>query len=452
MPGPGGAAAARVLARLPGDPLGAYLRLSARYGDAVRVPFTPHRSFFLLGRPEHAGHVLAANQDNYLKAFTYRPLRALVGNGLLTSEGETWRRHRRLVQPVFSRRQVAQFGPQMTAAAQRLARSWDAVPGGSLIDLTREMGALTLEIAGLALFGADLTGEAAGVSRAMVTGQRAVIATMLLPVSWGPRSTRMVKAASRLLSRDPDGIDGVAARLIAGRRAAGIAGGPPRDLLDVLLQARDEQGEPLTGTEISDELATFLLAGHETSANTLAWAFTLLSAYPAARQQLEEELDAVLGDRDPSASDIPALTWTRAVVSETLRLYPPAWTIERDALAADDVAGVPVPARSLVVISPYLVHRHPDFWPGPAGFDPRRFLPGGHGDPAIRHRYAFIPFGGGRRACVGASFAELETVIALATLARRFRLDLTASGLPAPVAQVTLRPVRHLPMRLAHRR
>lgn len=418
----------------------------------MRVPFAPRRSFFLLSRPEHAEHVLAANQDNYIKAFTYRPLRALVGNGLLTSDGQTWRRHRRLVQPVFSRRQVTQFAPHMTAAAGRLARRWAAVPDGSLVDVAREMSALTLEIAGLALFGADLAGEAAEVSRAMAVGQRAAILTMLLPVSWGPRSTRMVKAASRWLSR-AEGIDGVVARLIGGRRAAdAVPGGQPRDLLDVLLQARDEQGRPLTDTEIADELATFLLAGHETSANTLAWAFTLLSAYPAARQQLEEETDAVLGDRNPVASDVAALPWTQAAVSEALRLYPPAWTIERDALADDDVAGVPVPGRSLVVISPYLVHRHPDFWPDPAGFDPRRFLPGGHGYPAARHRYAFIPFGGGRRACVGAAFAELETVIALATFTRRFRLDLTASGLPVPLAQVTLRPGRHLPMLLRHRR
>ena len=193
---------------------------------------------------------------------------------------------------------------------------------------------------------------------------------------------------------------------------------------------RDGDGGPLTDTEIGDEVATFLLAGHETSANTLAWSLALLSAYPAARQRLEEELDTVLGGRDPDAGDVAALPWAQAVVAETLRLYPPAWTIERDALADDVVAGTPVPARSLVAISPYLVHRHPAFWPDPAGFDPRRFLPGGPADAATRHRYAFIPFGGGRRACIGSAFAELETVLVLATIARRFRLELTARGMP----------------------
>jgi cytochrome P450 len=449
--GPGGGEAARVLAGMLGDPLAGYVRLTARYGDVVRVPFAPRRSFFLLSRPEHAEHVLAANQDNYVKAFTYRPLRALVGNGLLTSEGDVWRRHRRLIQPVFSRREVAGFGPQMAEPARRLAARWDELADGSVVDVVREMSALALEIVGLALFGADLTAEAGRLSRAVGAGQRVAVLTTFLPIGWGPTSTRMVKAAARRIGRTAEGIEGPVGRLIAARRAGGEPAGQPGDLLDVLLQARDERGMPLTDDEVGDEVATFLLAGHETSANTLAWSLALLSAYPAARDRLEEELDSVLGGRDPDAADVARLPWARAVVSEALRLYPPAWTIERDALGGDDVAGTPVPARSLVAISPYLVHRHPEFWPDPAGFDPRRFVPGGDGDPATRHRYAFIPFGGGRRACVGSSFAELETVLVLATIAGRFRLELTARGMPGPAAQVTLRPGRNLPMRLRRR-
>jgi cytochrome P450 len=448
---PGRAEAARSLAGMLRDPLGGYLRLSARYGDAVRVPFAPGRYVFLLGRPEHAEHVLAVNQDNYVKAFTYRPLRALVGNGLLTSEGEQWRRHRRLVQPVFSRREVTRFGPAMTTVARRLAARWGRLADGSVINAAAEMSALALEIAGRALFGADLTGDATVLGRAMTVGQRAAMMTTLLPIGWGPRSTRIVKTVTSRLGGVPGGVDGLAGRLIAARRARTGPVHPAPDLLDVLLGARDEQGAPLTDAEIGDQVATFLMAGHETSANTLAWTLALLSAYPAARRRVEAELDEMLGGRDPVAGDVARLPWTRAVISEALRLYPPAWTIERDALAADNVAGVEVPAGSLVAISPYLVHRHPAFWADPAGFDPARFLPGGDGDPATRHRYAFIPFGGGRRACVGASFAELETTLVLATIAQRFRLDLTPRGMPAPVAQVTLRPGRNLPMTLRRR-
>src|SRR5215467_7015172 len=451
VPGPGGAEAARLLATMVRDPLGAYVRLTARYGDAVRVPFAPRRWSFLLSRPEHAEHVLAANQDNYVKAFTYRPLRALVGNGLLTSEGQMWRRHRRLIQPVFSRREVTGFGPQMTAPARRLAARWAGLAEGAPVNVAREMSALTLEIVGLALFGADLTGDAGQLGRAMSAGQRVAVLTTFLPIRWGPASTRAVRATARRLGGAAEGVEGVATRLIAARRAGGEPAEAPADLLDVLLRASDEDGRPLTDNEICDEIATFILAGHETTANALAWSLALLSAYPAARERLERELAAVLGDRDADAADVADLPWATAVVSEAMRLYPPAWTIERDALADDDVAGTPVPAGSIVAISPYLVHRHPGFWPDPAGFDPRRFLPGGDGHAGTRHRYAFIPFGGGRRACVGASFAELETVLVLATIARRFRLELTARGMPAPAAQVTLRPGRNLPMRLRHR-
>src|SRR5215468_11815347 len=297
VPGPGGAEAARLLGTMVRDPLAAYVRLTARYGDAVRVPFAPRRWSFLLSRPEHAEHVLAANQDNYVKAFTYRPLRALVGDGLLTSEGDVWRRHRRLIQPVFSRRDVTRFGPQMTAAAQRLVERWAALPDGSLVNVAQEMSALTLEVVGLALFSTDLTGDADQMGRAMSAGQRVAVLATFLPLSWGPTSTRMVKAAARRLGHTAESIESPVNRLIAARRQAAKPAGTAHDLLDVLLRAREEQDAALTDAEIADEVATFMLAGHETTANTLAWTLALLSAYPAARERLEEELESVLGGR-----------------------------------------------------------------------------------------------------------------------------------------------------------
>jgi cytochrome P450 len=459
VPGPRGSQVAAVLASLARDPLGGYVRLAARYGDTIRFSYSPGSGFYLLSRPEHAEHVLAANQDNYVKAFTYRPLRALIGDGLLTSEGDRWRQHRRLIQPVFSRRHVATFGPAMTGAAQRLTARWDSVPDGTVINVGAQMSAVTLDIVGRALFGSDLSGEANVVGRAMDAGQRVAMLATFVPLAWGPRSTRALKAVARRAGHTPEGIEGPVGRIVSARRAAAPdpdAAGPAasQDLLGVLLAARAPDGSPLTDAEICDEVATFMLAGHETTANTMSWTLALLSAYPSARQQLEAEVDSVLGERDPEAADADKLMWARAVVSEAMRLYPPAWTIERDALADDEVAGTKVPAGSLVAIPPYLIHRHPDFWPDPAGFDPRRFLADGeaapgNGQPA--HRYAYIPFGGGRRACVGTSFAELETVLVLATIARRYRLELTVRGIPAPSANVTLRPGRTLPMRLLRR-
>jgi cytochrome P450 len=468
VPGPAGREVARVLAGMARDPLATCLRVAGQYGEAARVPLAPGRALYLLTRPEYAEHVLASGQDSYVKAFTYRPLRALLGDGLLTSEGEAWRRRRRLIQPVFSRRDVLGFGPHMTVAARRLVQRWDRMPDGATVDVGQEMSALSLEIAGRALFGADLTGDAEEIRRSMTAGQWAGIAATFLPLSWGPRSTRMLRTAIHRIARTPEGVDGIARRMIAARRAAGAAapaaasadgtradgtGGqrPSHDLLAILLAARDEGGVPLNDTEIQDELITFLLAGHETSANTLCWALALLSAYPAARGRLTAELDTVLGDREPEAADAAQLPWPRAVVAEALRLYPPAWTIERDAVRGNDAAGVLIPARSTVAILPYLIQRHPEFWPNPVAFDPGRFLPGGHGDPATRHRYAYIPFGGGRRACIGSAFAELEVTLVLATIMRRYQPELTASGMPRPLAQITLRPGRRLPMRLRRR-
>jgi len=437
-PGPTGREAALIIATLLRDPLDAHVRLAARYGDAVRMPIGSSRGAFLFSRPEQAEHVFAMNQDNYVKATTYRPLRALIGNGLLTSEGEDWRRHRRLIQPVFSRRDVLRFGPAMSSATQRMLKEWDELPSGAVLKVRRQTSALALDIVGGALFGADLAGDTEEMAKAVDAGQRVAVLAALLPLPWGPRTSKALKVLARRAGGTKEGVEGMVGRLIADRRAHGSRGG---DLLDVLLAAN------LSDAEIGAEVGTFMLAGHETTANTLAWSLALLSAFPSARERLEQEVDSVLGGRGPEAGDASRLPWTAAVISEAMRLYPPAWTIERSPLADDTVAGVTVPAGSRVTISTYLVHRHREFWPDPAGFDPGRFLPGS----ADRPRYAYIPFGGGRRACVGQSFAELEAVLVLASIAQRYRLELTVRGVPAPIANVTLRPGQDLPMRLLRR-
>ena len=523
------------IARFARRPLEQYIRLFSSYGDTVRVPFMPGRSLFILSRPEYAEHVLAAAQDNYVKAFTYRPLRVLIGDGLLTSEGSTWRRHRRIIQPLFSRRHVAGFAPQITDGASRALARWDGMPAGSVVNASAELSALTLDIVGRVLFSSDLRGDVPLLGRALRSGQRAAVVATFTPVP--ERTARMV---SRMLGGPADTVADVVRRLVAARweqqppstgspaagttpegtpregtpregrareararegtacegtaaagpapagtEIAGITGpagtaaagpGPagtaaagtaaagtaaagtaaangeePRDLLGLLMAARDEDGTGLSDEEIQGEVATFLLAGHETTANALGWSLALLSAYPAARELLEEEIDALPGGRPPGAADLDRLPWATAVVNEAMRLYPPAWVIEREAVAGDAVRGVRIPARSTVAVSPYLIHRHPEFWPDPAGFDPRRFLPGADGAPGVPHRYAYIPFGGGRRGCVGAGFAQLESVLVLATLCRQYRLELTEPGLPRPEANVTLRPGRSLPMRLIRR-
>jgi cytochrome P450 len=447
-PGPRGAAAVRTLARIvTGRPLETCAGLFARYGDTLYVPVRPWQGLYILSRPDQAEHVLAANQGNYVKPFTYRPLRMMLGNGLLTAEGTAWRRHRRIIQPVFSARNVAAFAPQMDAAAQRAVSRWN---GSQVVEVASEMSALTLDIVGRALFGADLAAQAPSLGRALAAGQWLALLGAFAPIPWGPRSTRVMRAAAQQLGAG--GVQQQVERLISRSRPPGADtaqgggrnGEGPQDLLGLLMAARDADGSGLSEQEIADEIAAFLVAGHETTAMALTWSLALLSAYPQARQHLEDEVDAALGD---GPADPDKLPWTTAVVSEAMRLYPPAWTLERTATAADDVAGTPVPAGSMVAVLPYLIHRNPAVWPNPAGFDSGRFLPGA----PQRHRYAWIPFGGGKRGCIGAGFARQEAVLVLARLCRHYRLDLTGPALPRPRGFVTLRPAEPVTMRLSRR-
>jgi cytochrome P450 len=418
-----------------GRPLEACAALFARYGDTVYLPVRPWEGLYILSRPEQAEHVLAANQGNYVKPFTYRPLRVLLGDGLLTAGETTWRRHRRIIQPAFASKNVAALATDMDAAARRAVRRWDGSPA---VDVASEMSAIALDVAGRALLGTELAAPDPSAVRALAAGQRLALLGALLPLPWGPVSTRAARAAARRF-----GVGRPVERLISGQPRPDAD--RRRDLLGLLTTARDADGGGLSGQEIQDELTTFLVAGYETTAMALTWSLALLSAYPEARQRLEDEADAVLGD---GPADPGRLPWTTAVVSEAMRLYPPAWTLERTAVAGDDVCGTLVPTGSMVAVLPYLVHRNPAVWPNPSGFDPGRFLPGAQ----ERHRYAWIPFGGGKRGCVGAGFARQEAVLVLARICRHYRLDLASAGLPRPRGLVTLRPAGPVRMRLTRRR
>ena len=444
IPGPTGGTALRWWGRLARDPLSGYLGLRRRYGDAVRMPFRRGRPLLLLSRPEHAEHVLAAEQDNYVKAVTYRPLQAFLGSGLLTGDGELWARHRSIVQPVLARRHIDDFAAEIVTTASRATTRWQT--GDEVVDVAVQMRRLTLDVVGRVLFGASLGRSSGRVAHALGKVQLATTAGILLAAA-APEETPW-----RWLRRMPgvsgpaDSLDEIVTEIIAGRRRE-----PPRtvarDLLDLLLRAHDEEGSTLADDEIRDEVLTLMLAGHETTSTALTWTLALLSRFPESRRRLEAEVDEVLAGQLPAADNVERLRVTRAVIEESLRLYPPAWTIERDAVHADDVCGVPVGAGSTVVISPYLVHRHPEFWPAPDGFDPERFLSDGR-----RPRYAFMPFGGGRRVCVGAGFAMFEATLILAAIAQTCRLDLVADGMPTARALVTLQPRGPVPMRCTSRR
>lgn len=438
-PGPRGTKALFTYVGLFADPIKAYRRVAA-HGDIASMRLDRSRRFYMLSNPDHVEHVLAGNQDNYVKAFTYRAMRVVLGDGLLTAEGGSWRRHRRIIQPIFSRRHITGFAPQFRAGAERMLARWDRLPDGSVIEANDEMSALTLDVVSHALFSTDLASGSARMRDSIAWFQSGMTVLAGLGFLLTDHTIRRIKSAVR---GRLEAIDAPIQQVLNARREDRTA--PRDDLVGLLMAARDEDGSVLSDAEIRDELATFMLAGHETTAVALGWTLALLSAHPAIRDRLEDEVDSVPED----VTDPEKLPWTGAVVSESMRLYPPAWTIERDAIGDDEIGGVRITAGSTVATPPFLIHRHRATWDNPEGFDPRRFLPGAAPD---RHRYAYLPFGGGRRACIGAAFAQLEAVLLLAAITRRYRLDLVEHHLPTPIPRVSLRPGRRLPLRLRRRR
>ncbi|GAA2585386.1 cytochrome P450 [Actinomadura fulvescens] len=448
-PGPPARQLARRIVRQRQDPLRLFSGLVATYGDVVRYRLAGH-DFYILRRPEHVEHIFVSNQGKYAKSFQYRLLAIGLGEGLLTSGGERWARQRRLIQPMFAKRHLDVFAGPMTAAATDALAGWKNVPDGGRLDVAAAMNKMTLDVVGRALFGADLTEAAVRIGPALTVVLRGAIQAARLVVlapgvlSYGtPLMERMPGRWFKRLRDSLGELDAVVAELIDVRHGAAE---PGDDLLGLLLTARDpETGRGMSRCQIRDELMTFLLAGHETTANALNWTWYLLSLHVEARRRLLAEVTEVPDGRIPTAGDVERLVWTNAVVSEAMRLYPPAWILQRQATEDDEIDGHHVPAGSLVTVPPYLVHRHPDVWPNPEGFDPERFMPGADEG---RHRLAYIPFGAGRRICVGAGFARLEAVLLTAMIAQRCTFDLLPGARIRPEATVTLRPRDGLPMTL----
>jgi cytochrome P450 len=423
------------------DPLGFVAALARDYGDVVRLAMGPV-SVYLVHHPDGVKHVLQDNNQNYVKGPVIGRVKVLIGEGLFTSEGAFWRRQRRLAQPAFHRERIAGFaGTMVHRTAERLA-GWDAaVRRGEPIDVAAEMNALALTIVGETLFGRDLSGEAVEAGRALrvaleTTALRAM-SWLVSPIWWPTPRNRAFRAAVRTL-------DALVYDLIDSRRRSAA---PADDLLGMLVAARDEDtGEGMSRLQLRDEVMTFLLAGHETTAVALAWTWYLLARHPEIGEQARAETLAVLGDRAPALDDLPRLPLARMVVEEAMRLYPPVWGVGRQAIAADRIGGYDIPAGALVNLSPWVTHRHPDFWDDPERFDPERFRPGVE---RTRPRFAYFPFSGGPRLCIGETFALMEAQLVVAMMLQRYRLTLVD---PRPVVAettLTLRPRGGLSMRAA---
>lgn len=422
------------------DQLRTFERMAAT-GDAISFRVL-HKRLHLLTHPDHFRHVLVDEAKIYLKRTRgYHFLRKIVGQGLLTSEGEFWLRQRRIAQPAFHRGKIAAFGDAMVRAAETGIASWK---DGEVRDVAHDMMQVTLEIVGHTLLSRDLTGEADEVGKALTIGLEHIMHKIQTPWTLPesvptPGNVRMRRAVATL--------DRVVAEILAAKRAA-----PPaeaRDLLDMLLAARDEQtGEGMTDVQLRDEVLTILLAGHETTAMNLTWTLWLLACHPEAQARLHAEIDGAVGARAATMADLGALPYSDRVVHESLRLYPPAWAIARAAQADDDACGHPVRAGDWIFLSPWITHRRPDFWPEPARFDPDRFLP-----EAVerRDRYAWIPFSTGSRKCIGDQFALMEARLVLVTLLQKFRFEPVSADPPKLDALITIRPRGGLPLRVRRR-
>jgi cytochrome P450 len=424
------------------DPTGVFAAAAARYGDVVFFRIGARRGY-LLTNPADVRHVLQDNARNYRKSPLYEKLRIFLGNGLLTSEGDFWLRQRRIAQPAFHRQQIAALANVMAGAARDVAGQWERLAAsGDAVDVEDAMMRLTRTVVLRALLGGDLGPYSASVDDAWSIINRhigesfwSLGITDRLPT---PRRRRF-EAARGELRRAVD-------HVIAERRRTGTE---RADLLSMLMAARDEEtGEAMTDEQLRVEVTTFLLAGQETTALALTWTWYLLSQHPAALERLEEELDRVLGGRDPEYADLALLPYTRMVLDEALRLYPPAWGFSRQALGDDRLGGYHLPRGWLAFVLPYVLHRHPRYWPEPDVFDPERFLPERSAD---RPKFAYLPFGAGPRQCIGNQFALVEAQLALATLAQRYRLVLEPGHRVEPWPLITLRPRFGMRMRLEQR-
>jgi cytochrome P450 len=440
-PGPGLLELLRSLTELRDNPLTFLQQAAATYGELVHFKLGPWNAF-VLTRPEDIQHVLQENNRNYTKdTIQYNALADVTGRGLLTSDGEPWLRQRRRMQPAFHRQRVQGFGPLMLEAAAGKAADWEAAAqSGALIDVDREMMELALEILGKALLGVDLRTEAPALTSAVLVALDHIVngikSPNILPGFLPTPSRRAFQRALRTL-------DGAVQEILQARRKAGPSHASG-DLLDMMLHATDD-GAAMTDQQLRDELITILIAGHETVASALTWACYLLATNPTVEARLHVELDAVLGGRAPTMDDLPALDFTRRVFDETLRLYPPAWLVTRKNVEPDVIGGARIPAGSLVIVSLATTHRNPAYWPDPDRFDPDRFLPE---VASARPRYAYLPFGGGPRLCIGNHFALLEAPLILASLYQRYHLALDPGREVIVDPLVTLRPRGGLPMRV----
>jgi len=445
-PGPRGHPLWGISRQLQRDLLGTMTSLTHEFGDAVRFRFLPGHYAYLFTHPDHVHHILHQYANIYSKDVpAFKMLRKFEGNGLVTSEGDLWRHQRKLMQPAFHRQHIAKLAGVMTDATTRLANRWSQRLDNQPLDIHREMTRLTLEIAGLTLFGIDISADGDCVGQGVEALSNFVSKASVNPryfwmINWPLRRNVRIQAQMKASHEVVD-------RIIRQRRKNPVP--EANDLLALLMEARDEEiGETMPDEQIRAEVHTLLNAGHDTSANALTWLFYLLSIHPEIMAKVEKEQNLVLAGQRPTLEALFRLSYSKMVIEETLRLYPPVYGTVRKAEQRDVVKGFRVEPNSIIAIYPYLTHRHPDFWPEPESFFPERFA---ENSSINRHKYAYIPFGAGPRQCIAANFAMMEMQLVLATLLSRFTFKPVPGHSVKLEPLVTLRPKGGLPLLVQRR-
>jgi cytochrome P450 len=439
-PGPYFNPVSLILRGSPSDVLHLFMSIVREYGDVARMRGGPW-SMYLVSHPNDVRYVLYDNHKNYSKKDRINALlKPVLGEGLLTSEGALWRQQRRLMQPAFHAQQLASIDAVVTDATRSMLERWRThAAGGQPLEVLSEMRRLTFRILGKTLFGTDVTYTDETDWAATVffeyfdyESRHFLSVPQRIPT---PRNRRFRKALRAM--------DKIVDDIIDKRLHQGQSNG---DLLSMLLLAEENEASGrIKGQQLRDEVATLIRVGYETPAVALAWTWYFMSKYPEVERRLRAEVADVLDGRTPTFHDLPRLKYTRAVVEESMRLCPPVWAVSRGAIEDDQIGGYYVPANSVVVLCPYITHRHPAFWENPEGFDPERFMPERSAD---RPRGAYLPFGGGPRRCIGDDFAMIEAQLIIPMITQIFRLDLMPGHPVEPAPVFTLRPRYGLPMTL----
>ena len=432
-PGPRGNPLTGNLLEFRRDPLGFLTMCARNYGPIVRLRFA-RITAYLINEPDYIKDVLVTNHHNFIKAKSLRAHKRVFGNGLLTSEGDSWMSQRRLAQPAFHRKRIAAYGDIMVSYTEQMLARWRE---GGIRDIHEDMKGLTLAIVGKTLFNADVTGEAKNLGAALkaVMEQheaRRGLSRFIPEAIPTPANLRYQRAVMHL--------DEIIYSIIRDRRAIGE---DPGDLLSMLLHARDEDGSQMTDKQLRDETMTLLIGGYDTPALALSWLLYLLSNHPQVENRLLDELETVLCRRAPNVDALPKLSYTEMVIKEGMRLYPPAWIIGREALQDCNIGGYHVPSGTQLIMSQWVTHRDPRYFSNPEEFIPDRWA-----DDLVKRlpEYSYFPFGGGPRTCIGNSFAMMETVLVVATIAQKFRLRLAPGFSVIPWPSMTLRPKNGIKM------